>query len=310
VAGSAWRPLFLVNVPVGLLALVLGPRLVPETKGSSAARLDVPGAVALGVTIGLLLVPVTLGRAEGWPLWAWLCLAALVPAGAGFVALQHRQERRGQIPLLPLSLLRLPLARSALVAILVFALCIGGFLFTTSITLQVGHHFGPLRAGLTMAPCALVFLTISLRVGGWVGRYGVRILVAGALIFASGVAGFAAVLAGSGDSLNPVAAAAPLAVVGCGWAMLLTPLLGFVLAGLPADRAGLAGGVLATALQIGLAVGASTVGSVLFAVAGSHSDPASWRRASLTALAVVIGLALATAAACTQLRPSATADQR
>ncbi|MEN3306893.1 MAG: hypothetical protein V7603_3095 [Micromonosporaceae bacterium] len=302
VAGLSWRPLFLVNLPVGVLALILAPRLMPETRAAVAARLDVPGAVALAGTIALLLAPLTLGRAQGWPLWAWLCLAAVVPAAAGFAVLQRRQEQSGGTPLLPPSLLRLPLARRALLACLTFATCIGGFLFATSITMQVAHGYGPMRAGLCMAPCALAFLAVSLRVGRWVGRYGAGVLVLGGLIFAAGLVGLGVVVATTRGTLQPVAVAVPLAVVGFGWAMVLTPVIGYVLGALPADRAGLAGGVLSTALQVGLALGASVLGSVLFGVAGAHPDATGWRHATLVALAAETGLALATALACSRLR--------
>ena len=90
-------------------------------------------------------------------------------------------------------------------------------------------------------------------------------------------------------------------VLGVGWAMVLTPLVGFVLAGLPADRAGLAGGVLTTALQVGLSVGASVLGSVLFEVAGSDPTPADWKAATLVAVTILVVLAFTTAVACTRL---------
>ncbi len=300
--GLSWRPLFLVNLPVGILALILAPRLVPETRAAVPARLDVWGAVTLGGTIAFLLVPLTLGRSAGWPLWAWLCLAAVVPTAAGFALLQRAKEQSGGTPLVPPSLLRLPLARWALLAMLVFATLIGGFLFAISITMQVAHGFAPLKAGLCMGPCALVFLLVSLRVSRWVARYGATVLVIGALVFASGLLGLAAVVTFSGDVLNPVAVAATLTVVGFGWALVLTPAIGYVLANLPVDRAGLAGGVLSTAMQVGLAVGASVVGSVLFAVAGDRPTPTDWRHAILAALALEVTLALATALVYTRLR--------
>jgi hypothetical protein len=80
------------------------------------------------------------------------------------------------------------------------------------------------------------------------------------------------------------------------------PLVGLVLAGLPVERAGLAGGVLSTALQIGLATGASALGTVVFAVIGSHPDARSWQHATLAALAVDCGLALAAAVFSRRLR--------
>lgn len=82
----------------------------------------------------------------------------------------------------------------------------------------------------------------------------------------------------------------------------MVPLVGLVLAGLPVERAGLAGGVLATALQIGLATGASVLGTVVFAVIGSHPGTRSWQHATLAAVAVECGLALATAVFSYRLR--------
>ncbi|MGY0235349.1 MFS transporter [Longispora urticae] len=294
VAGLSWRPLFLVNAPVGVLALLLCRRLVPETRSDSSPRVDVRGSVFLAVAIALVLVPATLGRADGWPLWTWLCLAAAAPVGIAFVVSQHRSEASGGTPLLPPSLLRLPAARRALVAITLFATCIGGFLFTTAITLQVGHGFTPVEAGLTMGPCTLAFLGVAVCTGRLVARYGTRLLVGGAVTFAVGLAGFGAVVALS-DRVTVPGAALPLAVAGAGWAALLVPLIGLVLAGLPAERAGLAGGVLSTALQIGLALGASVLGSVLFAIVGTGGDPGRWRAATLTGVAVECALALTVA---------------
>ncbi|MEV6968943.1 MFS transporter [Hamadaea sp. NPDC051192] len=290
VAGLSWRPLFLINVPVGIAAVVLGRRFVPETRAPRAARVDLWGALLLAATIALLLLPITLGRTEEWPLWTWLSLAAVVPAAVTFFWTQGRQERRGGNPLLPPSLLSLRLARRALLAILLFATLIGGFLFTVAVTLQMGHGFGPMAAGLAMGPCAITFLWISLRVGRWVSRYGVRVLITGALVFGLGIVAFAAVVQYA-DHLNVVVAAIPLVVVGVGWAMVLSPAIGFVLSGLPADRAGLAGGVLSTAMQMGLALGASLLGSVLFATS------------SLVALGCCLVLAVSTAIAYARLSP-------
>jgi len=304
IGGLTWRPLFLINVPIGIAAVVLGWRMVPESRAPKAARVDAWGALFLAGTIALLLLPLTLGRTAGWPLWTWLSLAAVIPAAVGFFVTQARQERRGGHPLLPPSLLRLTLARRALLAILLFASLIGGFMFTVAITLQVVHGFGPMAAGLAMGPCALTFLYVSLRVGRWVARHGVRVLVIGALTFAAGVVAFAAVAQYAGH-LTVIEAALPLIVVGVGWAMVLVPAIGFVLAGLPADRAGLAGGVLSTAMQIGLALGASVVGSLLFAV----GEASTMRYASLAALGGCLILALSTAIAYARLSPSARAGE-
>lgn len=298
IAGTSWRPIFLVNVPVGVVALLVGRRTLPETRTPAAPSVDIRGAVGLAATIALLLLPLTLGRASGWPLWTWISLAASVPVGAVFVASQRRAERAGRIPLLPLSLLEVRAARVGLITVALFATCIGGFLFSLAIILQIGHHYSPLKSGLTMVPCALAFFGVALTTRALTARFGVRLLFGGALLFAVGLAGFGGLAASEGPRLGAAQAAASLVVVGLGWGAVMVPLLGSVLAGLPAERAGLAGGVLSTALQLGLASGASLLGSLVFAVVGSGTAvqrPSHWRAGTLTALGVECGLAIATA---------------
>jgi MFS family permease len=302
IAGSSWRPIFLVNVPVGLVALAVGRRMLPEFRTANAPSIDVRGALGLAATIALVLLPLTLGRASGWPVWTWVSLAASVPVGAAFVSTQRNAEATGRIPLLPLSLLELPPARLGLIAVLTFATCIGGFLFSLAMVLQVGHGYSPIKSGLTMVPCAVAFFGIALVTRKLTERFGVRLLTRGAIVFAGGLAVFGGVAAGQGAQLNADAAAATLVVVGLGWAAVLVPLIGVVLAGLPADRAGLAGGVLSTALQIGLAAGASVLGSVLFSVVGSRPRAADWTHGTLVAVAVECALSLATAVITMRLR--------
>jgi MFS family permease len=295
IAGLSWRPIFLVNVPVGVLAVLVGRRMLPETRTPTAPAVDVRGALGLAATIALVLLPLTLGRASGWPWWTWVSLAAALPVGALFVMTQRRAERAGRTPLVPLSLLEVPFARLGLITMLLFATCIGGFMFSLAMILQLGHLYSPLKSGLTMVPCALVFFGVALVTRTLIARFGVRLLFGGAAVFALGLVAFAVVAGLEAGRLGPVAAALPLMVVGLGWAAVIVPLMGVVLAGLPAERAGLAGGVLSTALQVGLASGASVLGSVVFAVVGPHSDAAHWRNGTFAAVAVECGLAMATA---------------
>ena len=301
IAGLSWRVVFLVNVPVGIVTLAVCRRTVPESRLQKAIPVDVRGASSLAVVIALVLLPLTLGRSTGWPLWTWLSFAAAVPAGIGFVASQRRAERAGRVPLLPPSLLAIPAARIGLAMTVLFTVCLGGFLFSLSVILQFGHGFSPIASGLTMGPCALAFFGVSLTIRRLQARFGARLLVGGALLFALGLIGFAAVAASTGDVLTGPEAAAPLVIAGLGWAAVLVPLMGVVLGGLPAERAGLAGGVLSTAVQIGLAVGASVLGTVVFSVAGGHPDASSWRAVVLVVVGIECVLALATAACARRL---------
>lgn len=293
--GLGWRPIFLVNVPIGVVGLLLAARVVPETRAPAAPPVDGRGAVGLAATIALLLVPLTLGRAQGRPVWTWVCLAAVLPAAVAFAVSQARRERAGGTPLLPPSLVRLPTARLALATMLVFPLAVGGFMFSLAMILQVGHGYTPIRSGLALAAAALGFLSVALFSARLVARFGGAVLTVGALVYAAGVAALGAVAATSGESLPLGAIVVPLLVLGVGWGLVLVPLMGLALAALPVDRAGLAGGVLSTALQIGLASGASILGSILFGVLGDHPGEDAWRAGTWAVTAVLGGLALATA---------------
>jgi MFS family permease len=106
VLGLSWRPIFLINVPVGIVAIALGVRLIPTLTGQRAKRLDIPGSVIVAALLVALMVPLTLGQLYDWPGWAWLSLAAVPVLGALFVMSQRWLERRARDPVLPAVLWR------------------------------------------------------------------------------------------------------------------------------------------------------------------------------------------------------------
>src|SRR3954454_18067520 len=103
-AGLGWRSCFLINVPVGLAALVLAPRLVPESRSEQRRRIDVAGAALLAAGLTAVLLPLIEGREHGWPLWTWVSLGAAPLILAGFVGRQRRLGAQGGDPLLDLRL--------------------------------------------------------------------------------------------------------------------------------------------------------------------------------------------------------------
>jgi MFS family permease len=127
-AGTGWRPIFLVNVPIGLAGLLLASRHVPDSRAAVAARIDVPGTMLLGVTVLAVLIPLTEGQALRWPSWAIGLLAAAPLALAGFAAVELRAERAGRSPLVPPSLLRHASMRSGLLLALPFFAGFGAFM--------------------------------------------------------------------------------------------------------------------------------------------------------------------------------------
>ncbi|GAA5140226.1 hypothetical protein GCM10023320_77570 [Pseudonocardia adelaidensis] len=120
VAGFGWRAIFLVNVPLGIAGVAAALRWVPEVRSGARARLDVPGAVLLAVTLVALLIPVALGVELGWPLWCRLVPVLALGTGAVLAVMQVRRERAGGLPLLPPSVLALPAMRAGLATAFVF----------------------------------------------------------------------------------------------------------------------------------------------------------------------------------------------
>lgn len=104
IAGTGWRAVFLVNVPVVLVGLFLAAKVVPETRSQHPAPVDGPGTALLAIALVSLLAPLTEGRAAGWPLWTWLSLAVFPVAATAFYLVERRAERLGRTPLVPPSL--------------------------------------------------------------------------------------------------------------------------------------------------------------------------------------------------------------
>ncbi|HEY4022238.1 MAG TPA: MFS transporter, partial [Pseudonocardiaceae bacterium] len=114
IAGLSWRPIFLVNVPIGIVGLLLAKRNVPETRSANPIGIDRLGTVVLGLAMLTLLVPLMEGSALGWPAWMWVSLGAFPFAAAAFVLIEKRAERAGRVPLLPPSIMRMPSIRRGL----------------------------------------------------------------------------------------------------------------------------------------------------------------------------------------------------
>ncbi|HEX3607136.1 MAG TPA: MFS transporter [Candidatus Dormibacteraeota bacterium] len=308
--GLAWRPAFLLNVPVGLAGLIAAWRVLPDTRSDAPQRLDAVGAGLLGLAVVALLVPLTTGRELGWPLWSWCALSIVPELLTAFLLWELRLERAGGDPILPLSLLRHSGVRPGLGAVALFAPAFGGFFFTTALSLQRGRHLGPLAAGIVMIPFALAFLAASLGGGRLAGAQVRRAITGGALLIAGAylALGLIAWRDFGGESFWVLAPA--MATAGLGQGIVVPPLFGVVLAGVPARRAGTASGVLMTAFQTGLAVGVGGLGLVFLQVAGpaAAEGPAHFGPATAIAYVLEAALALGGAAVCSALPRTAPAE--
>lgn len=285
IAGSGWRPIFLVNVPIGLVALALAPRLVPDTRAESAAPIDKAGTALLGATVLALLVPLSEGRALGWPVWSWLLLAAVPFLGAALVAVELRHDRAGRVALVPPALVRLPSMTRGLALAVPFFTSFGGFMFAYGIGVQSGLDWSPVKAGAALAPMAGAFFVASLLTSRLLARWGRSVLTTGLAVQAVGYAVLVATVAARWpDHLSPVDLAPGFLVAGFGQGLVMSPIFGLVLSQVPLHLAGIGSGVMSTAQQVSLAVGATAIGSLFVSLAAGSTD------AGRTAFLVVLGI--------------------
>jgi MFS family permease len=278
IGGSGWRPIFLVNVPIGIIALALAPRLLPDSRSLLAAPVDVPGTLLLGATVLSVLLPLSEGRALGWPLWSLLLLGLSPFFLAALVAVELGVERRGRVPLVPPTLVRLPSMSRGLLLAVPFFIGFGGFMFVYAVSVQGELGWSPLTSGAALTPMAGSFFVASLLTSRLLRRWGRNVLTAGLALQATGLFVLVATVAAQwpGD-IRPADLAAGLVIAGFGQGLVMSPIFGLVLSQVPVDLAGVGSGVMSTAQQVALAIGATAIGTLFLSLA----DAADGGRAAL-----------------------------
>ncbi|MGZ4176321.1 MAG: MFS transporter [Solirubrobacteraceae bacterium] len=285
-AGLGWRSCFLINIPIGVLAVVAAPRLIPESRGQGGS-LDVTGTVLATLGLTAIVLPLVDGRAHGWPLWTWLSLAA-APLLLGAFALQERRlAARGGTPMMPPELFQSRGVTIGLAAQLLFWSGQASFFLVLSLYLQLGRGMSALHSGLVFTILAGAYLMTSLRAPALTMRHGRRVLAAGAGVLALGHVTLALTVADVGIGGSVLALAPGLALVGAGMGLGITPLASLIMAAAPPQHVGATSGVLSTMQNVGNAIGVAVVG-VLFYGAVSHGFAGAFQ-VSVLALAVALG---------------------
>jgi MFS family permease len=295
VLGLGWRVIFLVNVPVGIVAAVLAARLLP---GPGAARgrtggQDPLGALGLAAGLGLLLVPLALGRDQGWPAWTWASMAA----GAALLGLvggwQRHLAGHGGAPVLDVTLFRSRSYLAGIGAVTAFMAYFASFMFTLSLLLQGGLGLGALQAGLVFAPMGVLFGATALLGPRLVDRYGPLVTVYGCGAVALGLLLLVLRVGAAGGPAGTGWIVVALALIGLGNGLVLPRLIGISLTDVRPGRAGVAAAVLTTAQQFAGAAGVAVLGTVFFAAAGPSVDAVrGMRRAALLDIALIAVVAL------------------
>jgi EmrB/QacA subfamily drug resistance transporter len=288
VSAVGWRPIFWINVPIGLIAIALTLRFIPESKAPRPRRFDPVGQAFVIVLLAALTYGIIEAPSRGWSSPA--ILAVFAAAAAALVGLLLYEPRREE-PLIDLRFFRsIPFASAIVISVAAFA-AFGGFLFLNTLYLQEGRGLLPAQAGLLTVPLAVMTVLVSPLSGRIVGRHGPRVPLA-----ISGVALViaCAVLTGI-DAASPVARLlAAYVIFGLGFGFVNAPITNAAVSGMPRAQAGVAAAIATTSRQVGQTLGVAVVGAILSshlsAGVSAASLPAWWTLTACGGVVLVLGL--------------------
>ncbi|MFD6078750.1 MFS transporter [Streptomyces hydrogenans] len=267
IAGLEWRPIFLINLPVGLAALLLGRKYITESKAPKALRLDLVGVLLVTAALLLLIYPLTRGRELDWPLWGHLMMAASPVVFGVFVAYERYKTKKDGSPLVELSLFRVKSFAAGIAVQLTFGVVLGIFFLVWTLYMQIGLGWTALKAGLTGVPFSIaVSMAAGMSVQLLVPRFGRKVLQAGALTMVAGILLYFFAAGRYGAGISPWQMIPALVVMGLGMGLIVAPLTDAVLSEVPKEHAGSASGLINTTGQMGNAIGLGLVSVVFFGV--------------------------------------------
>ncbi|MFE9555175.1 MFS transporter [Streptomyces sp. NPDC006703] len=288
--GLSWRPIFLINVPVGLAVIILGRMFIPESTVQKADRLDLTGMLLSALAVVLIVFPLTEGQAHHWPLWCFALLATgLIVLG---VLLRHQQRKQDDAPLVTLSVFRGRQFSGGLSAQLVLGLLCGLFFMTWTLYLQHGLGMSPFHAAVAFVLLAIGELAGATTAAKSAGRFGRRMPQAGVLIALASMAAYGLQASSRQADLSLLAMTAPVVLIGFGLGMVGGPLADMSLAKVPHENAGSASGLFNTAMHLGIALGTALTALVFFAATNGSPDEAL-NRDAFTSVLRWVGIALA-----------------
>lgn len=288
--GLGWRSVFLVNVPIGAMALLAGVPLLRESRSHAASRLDLNGALLLTASLLALAFPLVQGREAGWPVWSFVLLGCFPIGLALFIVYERKLLENGKSPLMPLSLFRDRGFTLGISLILAFYAIASALFFTMAVMLQQGFGYSALDSGLTYLPLGIGFFLASLASPKLAGRFGLGVLGAGAFLTIAGLLISWAVVRHGGADLGRNDLWPSLFVLGIGQGACAAPLIGAILSKVRQENAGAASGILTTATQLSTALGVCFVGIFFYRALGGEVSASEVVRQARYAHAFAVSL--------------------
>jgi predicted MFS family arabinose efflux permease len=270
--GLDWRPIFLVNIPVGIFAAIAGAVLIPKIPAHRELKNDYIGILIFGLAITGVVFPLVEGRAYGWPLWAFAMLGASLLLLVVFYLWERRRERLGLSELLPVKLLANRNFALGVFICMIFFSGVPGFFMILAIFLQSGFGLTPLESGLTTIPFSVGVLIASVISGRLGGRLLTQRVAAGSLLLALGMAYVRYTIGAVGTAVDHWQFLPPLLIAGIGLGIGISGLFQTVLLAVPPRDAGSASGSLQAFQQVGGALGVALVGEIFFTWLANAGD--------------------------------------
>ena len=303
VSSIGWRSIFWINIPVGLIAIILTLRFVPESKAPKPRRFDPVGQAMVMVLLAALTYGIIEAPSQGWA--SAPILAAFAASGLALLALLLYEPRRDEPLIDPRFFRSIPFASSISISVAAFA-AFGGFLFLNTLYLQDVRDLSPIRAGLATVPLALMTVVASPLSGRIVGRRGPRLplVISGVCLVTA-----SAMLTGIDAGTSFAWLIAAYVIFGLGFGFVNAPITNAAVSGMPRAQAGVASAIATTSRQFGQTLGVAVVGAIVTSSVGQslHTDlssasPPGWW--TLTACGGVV-LLLAFTATSTRAKESA-----
>lgn len=291
-AGLEWRPIFFLNIPLGILSLIGALRFIPKVRAEHAVLPDWIGAGLFALAVTSLTFPLVEGRHLGWPVWCFVLMFLAIILFGIFLKLQFRRDGEAKTQLLPVSLMKDRAFMIGLMVVTLFFSGIAGVMFMLAVFLQSGFGFTPLSAGLAMVPQPVGVMTASLitsRLGSkWLdGRVSV-----GALMLFAGMCLLRHVIGTAESTLAAFDFLVPLLITGLGMGTAIVALFQSVLSRVSGQDAGAGSGILQAFQQVGIIIGIALIGQIFFNIIEQSSDQAGNIAAAKAALWYPIGVFL------------------
>jgi EmrB/QacA subfamily drug resistance transporter len=277
-----WRSVFLVNVPVGIVAIILTALFVPESRAPRPRRVDPVGQVLVIVALATLTYAIIEGPEAGW--LSAQTIVFFVVAVSAFVGLVGYELRRRE-PLLEVRFFRsAPFSGATVIAVALF-MAIGGFLFLNTLYLQNVRGLSPLDAGLYTLPMAGVMMVVSPLCGRAVAAFGTRwpLVSGGLVVLISGL-----ILTRVTPHTSFVVLVVAYVLFGAGNGLINPPITNTAISGMPPSQAGVAAAVASTGRQVGVTLGVAVLGSL--AAGGLTAIGPGFTAATHVSWWIVVGL--------------------